>query len=115
MSGTGKVKGFGLVPGKRSYECEVLGTRENVSLSSRSLAGLYTSGSCQPSQEHSDISLELCHESAGSDGKAQQREDTPSADVHNCHSRVPTATCARSPISIISSPIETKQSMYNFR
>jgi hypothetical protein len=34
---------LGLVPGKRSYECEVLVTRENVSLSSKGLAELYAS------------------------------------------------------------------------
>jgi hypothetical protein len=83
-----KVKVLGLVPGKRSYECEVLGTRENVSLSSKSLAELYASGSCQPSQEHSDTSSECRDDSAGSVDEIQQREDTPDADVHNCHSRV---------------------------
>jgi hypothetical protein len=83
------VKVLGLVPGKRSYECEVLVTRENVSLSSKGLAELYASGSCQPSQEHSDTSSESCDESAGCDDKVQQHEDTPGADVLNCHSRVP--------------------------
>jgi hypothetical protein len=80
-----KVKVSGRVPGKRSYECEVLGTRETVTLSSRSLAELYASGSCQLSQKHSDTSSEYCDESVGSDDEIQQREDTTVADVRSCH------------------------------
>jgi hypothetical protein len=49
---------------------------------------LHASGSCQPSQKHSDTSSECCGESAGSDDEAQQREDIPEADLHSCHTRV---------------------------
>jgi hypothetical protein len=42
-----KVKVLGLVPGSRSYECQVQGIADKVKLSSKSLNQLHASGSIQ--------------------------------------------------------------------
>jgi hypothetical protein len=83
-----KVKVLGLVRGTRSYECEVLGTRAKVTLSSNCLAELYASGSCQPTPQTSKISSESCDVPTSSDDEELEREDTPDADVPSDHSCV---------------------------
>jgi hypothetical protein len=69
-----KIKVLGLVPGSRSYECQVLGLPDKVKLSSKSLSILHSSGSHQQAPQRSETSSEEYVGSGGSE------EDDSGAD-----------------------------------
>jgi hypothetical protein len=86
-----KVKVLCLVPGSRSYDCQVQGIADKVKLSSTSLGQLHASGSIQGAPIQSETSSEISHgseagededSSAGSSAEAAPAiEDTDIAGI----------------------------------